>query len=112
MQCEQCNGPVTGKSRTCSARCRKALSRAKCDASVTNSGDKPSVTEVDVSQFIGPDVYYQPRTNPDLLNWGEPMTRAELEANKFKANRVPIPGDWDYAGAVDDTVTPAVLGVV
>ena len=61
---------------------------------------------------IGAEVYYHPRTHPERLNWGEPMTRAELEAAGLKANRVPIPGDWDYAGAVDDTVTPAVLGVV
>jgi len=49
--------------------------------------------------------YYAARTNPGLLNWGEPMSLNELKTARLKANRVPIPGDWDYDGCcekVDD----------
>jgi hypothetical protein len=43
---------------------------------------------------------YAARTNAVLLNWGEPMTAHDLERAGLKANRVPIPGDWDYHGVV------------
>ena len=38
------------------------------------------------------------RTNPDSLNWGPHMTSDQLHEAGLKANRVPIPGDWDYVG--------------
>ncbi len=41
---------------------------------------------------------YATRTNPDRLNWGKSMTGDQLEQAGLKANRVPIPGDWDYEG--------------
>ena len=42
-----------------------------------------------------PDMYIE-RCEPDKLNWGKWMNRVELERYSFKANRVSIPGDWDY----------------
>ena len=39
---------------------------------------------------------YVARTNPDLLNWGDRMDFNELNQAGLKANRVAIPGDWDY----------------
>ena len=42
---------------------------------------------------------YAPRANPDKLNWGPWLNTAELNAAGLKANRVPIPGDWDYEGS-------------
>ena len=47
---------------------------------------------------IGFDVYYHPRTHPERLNWGEHMTGAQLEDAGLVANRVSIPGDYDYVG--------------
>ena len=41
---------------------------------------------------------YITRANPDKLNWGPWMTTEELVAAGFRANRVSIPGDWDYVG--------------
>ncbi|KKM05810.1 hypothetical protein LCGC14_1750340 [marine sediment metagenome] len=41
---------------------------------------------------------YIPRLEPDKLNWGPHLNIAELNAAGLKANRVPIPGDWDYEG--------------
>lgn len=48
--------------------------------------------------WIGLHVYYHPRTHPECLNWEGWMDAGELKANGFKANRVSIPGDWDYVG--------------
>ena len=42
-----------------------------------------------------PNMYVE-RNEPDKLNWGEYMDRDELKRRGFKANRVSIPGDWDY----------------
>ena len=39
---------------------------------------------------------YAKRENPEKLNWGQPLTFHELQASPFKANRVSIPGDWDF----------------
>lgn len=44
-----------------------------------------------------PDRYAQ-RTTPEALNWGPWMNLVELDASPFTANRVAIPGDWDYKG--------------
>ncbi len=44
-----------------------------------------------------PDLYH-PRSEPELLNWGKWMNTEDLKKNGFKANRVPIPGDFDYVG--------------
>ncbi len=41
---------------------------------------------------------YIPRREPDKLNWGPWMNSQQLEQAGLKANRVSIPGDWDYAG--------------
>ena len=51
---------------------------------------------------------YIPRTNPETLNWGVPMSANELANANLTANRVSIPGDWDYAQPTtqtDDTPT-------
>lgn len=47
---------------------------------------------------IEPDGHYATRTDPDSLNWGEWMTADQLHEAGLKANRVSIPGDWDYVG--------------
>ena len=41
---------------------------------------------------------YIPRREPDRLNWGPWMNSQQLKQAGLKANRVSIPGDWDYAG--------------
>lgn len=41
---------------------------------------------------------YATRTMPDKINWGPWMNSQQLERAGLKANRVPIPGDWDYEG--------------
>ncbi len=44
-----------------------------------------------------PDLYVE-RAFPDKLNWGPWLDVAGLEQAGLKANRVAIPGDWDYEG--------------
>ncbi len=50
---------------------------------------------------------YVPRLEPEKLNWGPWMNMVELEAAGLKANRVPIPGDWDYVGVAGRCATEA-----
>lgn len=47
--------------------------------------------------------HYAPRAHPELLNWGDWMTSLQLEQAGLKANRVPIPSDWDYEGVAQAT---------
>jgi len=49
--------------------------------------------------YINPHMYIA-RQEPDKMNWGKHMTMAELVQAGLKCNRVPIPGDHDYAGYV------------
>lgn len=46
---------------------------------------------------------YAKRTIPQVLNWGPWMNTEELMAAGKVANRVPIPGDWDYEGTQEAT---------
>ena len=40
---------------------------------------------------------YSRRYQPEKLNWSaNKMSESELEQAGFRANREPIPGDWDY----------------
>ncbi len=39
---------------------------------------------------------YAQRTNPEKLNWGPYMKYHDLQDAGFSANRVSIPGDWDF----------------
>lgn len=43
---------------------------------------------------------YVPCRESELLNGGPWMSMAQLETAGLKANRVAIPGDWDYDGEV------------
>ena len=39
---------------------------------------------------------YVRRFEPEKLNWGKPMSDSSLLQAGFRANRIPIEGDWDY----------------
>lgn len=118
MEClrDGCQAELTGRQRAyCSDKCRKAQSRTDTtheDGPGSTNADKPGhnyplnadtcpTLNPDTptrTNRIGPDVYYWPRPNTERLNWGEYMTAAELDQAGLKANRVTIPGDWDYVG--------------
>ena len=56
--------------------------------------------------YANPDMYAH-RAHPDELNWGKWMNSHELEQAGIRANRVPIPGDWDYEGVCSPAPGPA-----
>ncbi|MCK5017523.1 MAG: hypothetical protein KAS32_10690 [Candidatus Peribacteraceae bacterium] len=115
IKCTVCGKEMNGRGKTCSSKCRKILSRSVTESvtTVTQSVTKPTVTKCDrvsvtswtvtgheagLQHYLNhPDMYY-PRKEPDKLNWGPHMTATQLHNSKFKANRVAIPGDYDYAG--------------
>lgn len=47
---------------------------------------------------------YRRRFDPEKLNWGEPMETKHLKQAGQRANRQPIPGDWDYVEVQNETV--------
>ncbi len=48
---------------------------------------------------------YARRFEPEKLNWSKnEMNENELKQAGFRANREPIPGDWDYEGVGEDTI--------
>jgi hypothetical protein len=76
--------------KTCGGSCRAKLQRRTRTVAAHAHGTQPQ-------QAAG-------RANPDLLNYGEPMTADELNERKSTNklshyhNRIPIPGDSDYTG--------------
>ena len=109
MKCKNCDAELTGRQKVhCSDRCRKALSRTnKSDISNSDTevGQITAEELVQIEAVAMPgtlgDYYARPsqyaqRTNPDKLNWGPYMTTEQLADAGLKANRVSIPGDWDY----------------
>ncbi len=97
---KDCKVVLTGKQRFCSDKCRKARSR-------TDNSDKPN-SDTKVGQALDLDnapslahykanpSMYITRLEPEKLNWGTWMDSGQLASAGFKANRVFIPGDWDY----------------
>ncbi len=59
MKCKQCGNEVTGKGKTCSAKCRKALQRSvttgdtKCDNVTVAKCDKPGYVTVENAKVYG-----------------------------------------------------------
>ncbi len=105
MECKQCGKPVAGRSQYCSESCKTVYNRNKRKPEQVPEHLQPIAVGSGVCVTVGLDDYlsrpeaYVTRREPDKLNWGSWMNMAELEAAGLKANRVAIPGDWDYKGA-------------
>lgn len=113
-KCKHCDGPVAGKKLYCDDACRMAFNRAQTEQQTApqpeQSSNQPEQTQPEqptrTEQESGPSIghynanpsKYAPRTNPHLLNWGKWMSGESLAHFGLVANRVPIPGDWDYVG--------------
>lgn len=121
MKCKNlmCDNDVAGRSAYCSSKCRVAYSRFKGTVTKTvttnnqNSGRSVTVVAESVTApesvtcssesvtlehyYSNPEIYAT-RTNPEKLNWGEPMSWEDMALAKLVGNRVGIPGDWDYEG--------------
>ena len=112
MKCKwkECDNEVTGKALYCSGACRSKASRASVSptvSQVTVSLPRYDTVEpiahvtslpVGLAHYYGNQDKYIPRACPELLNWGPWMNSTQLEQAELKANRVTIPGDWDYVG--------------
>ncbi len=63
---------------------------------------EPDVTvvapSVSYAHYMNNPDKYVTRREPEKLNWGPWLDVAGLEQAGLKANRVAIPGDWDYEG--------------
>ena len=125
MDCINCSSALSGrKQRFCSDKCRMAYNRdnktpedapgsSKPEQTIPEHHAKPEQTEPEQANpnkpelsgidhyYAHPDLYIK-RLEPERLNWGEPMTMAELASAGLKCNRVSIPGDWDYAGVCQE----------
>lgn len=114
MKCKwpDCKHEARAKSPFCSGTCKKRYHRASGTDVPVEVGQKQvgqadcvPVVEGGRMMQVGLDHYrtcpdqYAKRVHPELLNWGLWMNRTELEQAGLKANRVSIPGDWDYEGA-------------
>ncbi len=94
------------KRHYCNDACRMAYKR-KSEQSKTNKVESEQVSPegltvswdrsvISLEHYkANPDKYAQ-RTHPDRLNWGVLMTASELNKAGLSANRVTIPGDFDY----------------
>jgi len=67
----------------------------KIDKACGDYPDRPSLEHYQDSPE-----YYVQRAHPERLNWGPYMTADQLAEAGLVANRVSIPGDWDYQGLV------------
>ena len=54
------------------------------------------IVKPSLEHYVALPSQYATRTVPDKLNWGPYMTTEQLADAGLKANRVSIPGDWDY----------------
>ena len=104
MKCKQCGIEYESKrstSRYCSAKCRKLAFQRNGKVSVPDERRHRTRTPSIDDYREHPHDYVQ-RREPDQLNWGEWMDSHQLEQAGLKANRVSIPGDWDYDGVVHE----------
>ena len=108
MKCKWtgCENGARVKSPFCSGTCKKRYQRASGTyvpvevgqgqvGHIQPVGDGVCVT-VGLDDYLSRPEAYAERAQPDLLNWGPWMSTAQLETAGLRANRVSIPGDWDY----------------
>ncbi len=88
MNC-RCGKELVGRQKHYSDACRMKANRAKAKANVSGTSLE--------HYHENPDMYAE-RSKPDKLNWGPHMSMSELDSAGLVANRVTIPGDWDYEG--------------
>ncbi len=108
--CVNCDNEAKGRSKYCSDRCKVAHNRNKSVTDVTVTVESVTVPPVTVTASIEhyyehPDLYIT-RAHPERLNWGEYMNYSQLQDAGLNANRVSIPGDWDYDGVYTQAGTP------
>ncbi len=100
-----CTTGLTGRQKTfCSNKCRMASTRAnKTPEDSLGSSNSNEIVHATLEHYRANSDLYIERTDPDKLNWGKYMTYHQLQEAGLKANRVSIPGDWDF---IDKAANP------
>ncbi len=129
MECrnDKCTNAVESKGNRvkefCSDRCRMQFKRSKANTEseqiqteqpkantaevwkeigkVTSGGDSITLIPASLEHYQANPDMYATRANPNLLNWGDWMNAKQLAEAGLKANRVCVPGDWDYDGVCE-----------
>lgn len=105
MKCKWagCENEARAKSPFCSGTCKKRYQRASgtdvpVEVGQEQVGQGESVPVVSYAHYMNNLSKYAIRREPELLNWGPWMNSQQLAMAGLKANRVAVPGDWDYKG--------------
>jgi len=98
MKCRYCGAEKKAEigwydEEYCSGKCRKLDGKELLP--VVESEEKPK-RRATFEDYRKRPKFYRRRYQPERLNWGEPLTEKQLKQAGFRANREPIPGDWDY----------------
>ena len=96
MTCMQCGKEALGRSRYCSDSCKTVYNRNK-NRNTSNRNTEtvtPLFREGSLAHYYAEPDKYILRSSPERLNWDEWLGMDELD--DFVANRVSIPGDYDY----------------
>lgn len=100
MECKQCGTEYEAKRSTslyCGAACRVKAGRLSVTDKAETLSVTGSVTRPTLEHYQANPDRYARTGKADMLNWGLWMTTDQLHTKGLTANRVPIPGDWDYA---------------
>ena len=90
--------PFSDCGTECNAQRTESVTRVTVEQATSVTPLEHSSTEAGQAHYLAhPDLYIT-RREPDKLNWGPWLDVAGLEQAGLKANRVAIPGDWDYEG--------------
>jgi len=78
----------------CSGKCRKLDGADPLPVSELIS--EPKAAKATLADYKSHPSKYHRRLDPERLNWEEDLTPKQLKQAGLRANREPIPGDWDY----------------
>ena len=80
----------------CSAKCRVADGAERLPESEATSAAIDSGRVATLEDYKKRSADYCRRFEPERLNWGAPLNAPQLKQAGLRANRQPIPGDWDF----------------
>lgn len=102
MKCKQCNVEISNRAKFCSDKCRMQFKRSQPEqkANKLNPNTEPEqiVGRASYEHYLAYPELFAKRSFPDKLNWGVWMNYKDLKKVHLVANRVPLPGDFDYVG--------------
>lgn len=98
MKCRNCGaekkeGVNWHDGEYCSGKCYSADGGSIPKAHTVKSLQKASLADYKQDKR---NIRYRRRYQPEKLNWGEPLDASQLKQAGFRANRKPIPCDWDF----------------